>query len=283
VLQATVEAFRNELLNLIKIAGILIYLLSYTAATAVLVYKNVVSKKANVQLGPDLQHHILIKRWTLFLCSIAFIVSLKLVFAACSELYNPAETVITGYSYSFINSTLWLLTFAVVLFNPEILHGYPRLKSRINNHTVMPVTVSPVWNEIAPAIHNLQDAKLTDSINTKTKKYLTEIDQYVLTQHPFRSQKYAIKDLANNLNMPVSHVSYIFKYYCSMPFMEYKNYARINDSLALIAAGFLEGKTLEALSQKVGFSSYNPFYLAFKKHAGQAPKDYLVTKEGALG
>jgi AraC-like DNA-binding protein len=282
VLQATVEAFRNELLNLIKIAGILIYLFSYTAMTAVLVYKNSVSKKANVQLGPDLQHHVLIKRWTLFLCSIAFIVSLKLVFAAYSELYNPAETVITGYSYSFINSTLWLLTFAVVLFNPEILHGYPRLKSRINNHPVIPVTVSPVWNEIAPAIHNLQDAKLTDSINIKTKKYVTEIDQYVLTQHPFRSQKYAIKDLANDLNMPVSHVSYIFKYYCSMPFMEYKNYARINDSLALIAAGFLEGKTLEALSQKVGFSSYNPFYLAFKKHAGQAPKDYLVTKEGAL-
>jgi|GEM_PF-6541035 len=111
VLQATVEAFKNQLLNLIEIAGIVMYLLSYTVMMLVLVYKNSVSKKANVQLGPDLQHHVLIKRWTLFLCSIVFVLSLKLVFAAYSELYNPAETVITGYNYSFINSCLHLVQY----------------------------------------------------------------------------------------------------------------------------------------------------------------------------
>jgi hypothetical protein len=85
------------------------YLLSYAAMIAVLVYKNSVSKKANVQLGPDLQHHTLIKTWALFLCSIIFILFLKIVFAVCSELHNPAKTGITGYSYSFINSGLHLV------------------------------------------------------------------------------------------------------------------------------------------------------------------------------
>lgn len=60
-----------------------------------------------------------------------------------------------------------------------------------------------------------------------------------------------------------------------MSFVEYKNYSKIKDSLNLINENFLESKTLDYLAYKVGFKSYNNFYISFKKHTNYAPKEWI--------
>ena len=270
--------FNQESFIFIKIICVLIYILSYTIMTATLVYQNVIKKKTDKMHGPDVQHQILIKKWSLFLSTICIVLSFKLLFAIYTELYSTADTIVRGYKYQSVPNLLLLITFCVILFNPEILHGYPKLNDRLLNSVKENVNKNLIWEDSNTVINNQQDSKLETTIMYKKDDYLIEMEQFIITNHPFRNSKYSIKDLANDLKVPVSHLSYIFKYYCTMSFAEYKNYSRINDAINLMKSDYLDDKTLESLSQKVGFTSYNPFFTAFKKHTSQTPKDYFLQK-----
>jgi len=270
--------FIQESFIFVKIICVLIYILSYTIMSATLVYQNVIKKKTDKMHGPDVQHHILIKKWSLFLSTICIVLSFKLLFAIYTELYSTADTIVRGYKYQSVPNLLLLITFCVILFNPEILHGYPTLNDRLLNTVKDKVNKNLMWEDSNIVINNQQDSKLETTIIHKKDDYLIEMEQFIITNHPFRNSKYSIKDLANDLKVPVSHLSYIFKYYCTMSFAEYKNYSRIKDAEILMKSHYLDDKTLESLSQKVGFTSYNPFFTAFKKHTSQNPKDYFSQK-----
>ncbi|MDG2193936.1 MAG: AraC family transcriptional regulator, partial [Polaribacter sp.] len=56
---------------------------------------------------------------------------------------------------------------------------------------------------------------------------------------------------------------------------EYRMHGRIQDAIQFIENGFLKTGTLESLSSKVGFSSYNPFFRAFKKITKLSPQEYI--------
>ncbi len=56
-------------------------------------------------------------------------------------------------------------------------------------------------------------------------------------------------------------------------------YSRIEDSIHLMEAGYLKTNTLESLAYKTGFSSYNPFFSAFKKVTSFSPQDYIKSKK----
>jgi AraC-like DNA-binding protein len=83
-----------------------------------------------------------------------------------------------------------------------------------------------------------------------------------------------MEDIASALNLPVSHIQYIFKFHCRESFSDYKKIVRINDATRLLEQGYLKDKTIESLSEKVGFSSYITFYLAFKSITGMTTQDY---------
>jgi AraC-like DNA-binding protein len=80
----------------------------------------------------------------------------------------------------------------------------------------------------------------------------------------------------------LSHVSYIFKYHCRESFSDYKKIVRIHDATRLLESGYLNEKTIESLSQKVGFSSYVTFYLAFKSITGMPTQEYVKKSQFAL-
>lgn len=84
--------------------------------------------------------------------------------------------------------------------------------------------------------------------------------------------------MASKLGVPTSHIVYLFKYHSKMTFSEYRMNSRIQDAIHLMMDGFLKMNTLEALAYKTGFSSYNPFFSAFKKITGLSPQEYLKTE-----
>jgi AraC-like DNA-binding protein len=53
--------------------------------------------------------------------------------------------------------------------------------------------------------------------------------------------------------------------------------ARIQDAIKLINEDFLKENTLDSLSKKVGFLSYNSFFTGFKEISGSAPIEYCNT------
>jgi len=93
--------------------------------------------------------------------------------------------------------------------------------------------------------------------------------------HAFRNPDLSLDDIANALNIPISHINFIFKYHCNESFTNYKKIVRIHDATKLLEAGYLNDHKVESLSLKVGFSSYNTFIVAFKNITGVTTQDYV--------
>ena len=89
-------------------------------------------------------------------------------------------------------------------------------------------------------------------------------------------------DFAAKLNIPKSHLSYLFKYHSKISFSDYKKIARIEDTLHLIQADYLKTNTFDSLAKEVGFSSYNPFFTSFKDIVGKPPQEYWASLEAEL-
>lgn len=275
VLQHNFLIFNSNFIDVIQTALVLLFIMSYCFAVVYLSYKKLWSKNNDSPALSEI-HNALMKKWALFLLAVLIILSFRLVYAIYSEAQEHVK--IFGFQSSIIKSVLWLLVFVTILRTPELLYGYPKLQNRLPEPSVNPIAVSAIWSESASEIKNSQDSKLNESIAAKVDIYLTNIKNFVALQFPFRSNNYAIKDLSKDLNIPISHLSYLFKYHCEMSFVEFKNHNRIQDAVNFIDKDFLEAQTFEALAEQVGFSSYNAFFVSFKKETGLSPKDFHLNR-----
>ena len=126
-------------------------------------------------------------------------------------------------------------------------------------------------------ITNIQDIQLNLKINGIVKQYLNEVDLAIENNNYFRDATFSLNDLAVKLNIPKSHLTFIYKYHSKISFSDFKKIARINDAIHLIENDYLKTNTFDSLSKTVGFSSYNPFFTSFKDVVGKAPQEYLDT------
>tara|TARA_B110000967_G_C18821091_1_gene528737 strand:- start:133 stop:1290 length:1158 start_codon:yes stop_codon:yes gene_type:complete len=218
------------------------------------------------------KHFNLINKWVSFIYIIFIIGSIRLIVS----MYFDFERSQKGFGNisNFFKNCVLLFLFVKLLISPEILFGYPRLKDRLFAFDKDLIFNYEIWSIKEVATSSRQDSKLSQLMNTKIESYLNEIEQFIINENPFRSPKYTVSDLAKNLSIPSSHLAYIFKYYCKMSFVEYKNLHRIEDALILINDGFLDSKTFDGLAKKVGYVSYNPFFTSFKKRTNYSPKQY---------
>jgi len=257
------------------------YFLQFIILTIFIMYYLVLSfqilnrklwKNNNLQIVAD-RHYHLIKNWTQFFYFITLLLALRLLFSFYLE--NSSSHLLTGSSYSIVGVVLWLFIFIKILINPEILYGYPKLEEKLSKHHNAKIVNSTIWQLSILKITNLQDQKLTIGIENKIATYIKDIEDFMISTHPFRDPNFSIKDISTTLSIPTSHLAYIFKYHCTMPFVEFKKYCRIEDAKVLIKDNYLKSNTLESLSNKIGFISYNTFYSAFKKYNKVSPKEYL--------
>lgn len=207
----------------------------------------------------------------LLLMGFRFMVSL--VIEVTSDHYNY------GNSFMWISSSIWLFIFFRILIFPEILNGY-------SYHTVempskeKPIMVPSFWkNEIGYKITNVQDLQLEKKIADLLIGYIAAIDNIKISSKLFRDSSINLSDLAYRLNIPKSHLTFLFKYYSKVSFSEYKKTVRIEDALELIDQGYLKNNTFDSLAREVGFASYNPFFTSFKEIVGLTPQEYFNSYE----
>lgn len=235
----------------------------------------------------DIDQGVLIKKWTFFLIVIYFILNLRVFLIVYSELFTGKFSALENYIW--IAALLWIGVFVKTLISPEILFGYAILKKKME---LLEVEVHPEpeiepevtigkslvldnWNlEGNSEITNMQDRKLSAKIIGNIEQYILVIEKAALENHVFRNPKYDLQMLAIEVKVPKSHLTYLFKYHSNLFFQEFKNMVQIKDTERYIDQGFLSTSTLDALSIKVGFSSYSPFFVAFKKYTGFSPQDY---------
>jgi AraC-like DNA-binding protein len=169
------------------------------------------------------------------------------------------------------------MLFLKIIISPEILYGYSFLNSKINeqkesdNHTIS------FWiNNPKNGIQNIQDRKLSEKIKFDITRYMALTDQYSFRTDAYRKTTFSLNDLSNKLNIPKSHLTFLFKYHSKISFSEYKKIIRIQDGLQLIESGYLSTSTYDSLAKEIGFKSYNTFFVSFKDVSGISPHDYLI-------
>jgi AraC-like DNA-binding protein len=222
------------------------------------------------------------RNWTVFLFSVAILFFMRLTISFISDL--AYGELITGRAYNALSAIIWIALYIKVLISPEILFGLPHLKKKANTNVEIKTKLDENWYFEKITIHNQQDLKLKAKIDDRLLALIAEIETLVRDHNYFRNQKITISDVANELNIPVSHLVYLFKYHSKMTFTEYKTFHKIEDAKLLIEGGFLARNTLESLAAEVGFASYNPFFTAFKKLSGISPNDYsLRFQQQSLG
>ena len=255
----------------IRFVGLIIFFSIYSLLSFNLLYNNLWKTELNVSV--DRKHYLLIKNWTLFLFTISSFLFLRIIYSIYIN-KNAQELFHTQHRVFFV-VIFWLLIYGKILISPGILYGYSKLKKQVSEIQDQINIPNKIWTFNSTHILNVQDKKLSNTIKNNIASYISDIENFADNEHPFRNSKYSFSDFAKSIKIPASHVNYIFKYHCNITFVEYKNYCRITDVLELINNGDLDTLTLEGLANKVGFSSYNSFYTAFKKHTKLAPKAYV--------
>lgn len=258
-------------INYFLASGLVFY---YTIVSILFLQKNL-WRKIHAHRFPN--YH-LIRNWTIFLFVVCTLLSIRLLTSLTYEVFY--EKSLSGGKFSYILAAfIWLLILIKLLISPEILHGLPKLKKRIQSKELENVKHHAIWNLKKIQIKNEQDQKLQEKIEDKLMELIQQIEDFVQKERIFRNPKTTIQDLAAIMGVPTSYLVYLFKYHSDLTFVEYKTLQRIEDSIEFIQKEYLKSNTLESLAGEVGFSSYNPFFSAFKKHTGLSPNDY-VSKNG---
>jgi AraC-like DNA-binding protein len=94
-------------------------------------------------------------------------------------------------------------------------------------------------------------------------------------EKPFLQKGYHMKEMADDLQIPVYQLSAFINQVLGMHFTDYMNKLRISYCEGLIKNGRAAKLNLTDLSFKCGFNNRNSFATAFKKFTGRKPSDYM--------
>ena len=213
--------------------------------------------------------------WILFIFFIWTLLCLRLLILIIVDLITDKLTVFeNGIGFW---SILIIAIFVKLLISPELLYGENILEKRININTdnAHKTMVLDIWKlDISNQFNNKQDKQLALKISENLVENIIKIEHLVFTEKIFRNSDFDLHMLSKKVNIPKSHLTYIFKYHCTLFFSDFKKMLQIKDAENLIQEGYLADNTLDSLSNRVGFSSYSPFFSAFKKYTGLSPNNY---------
>lgn len=250
-----------------------LYTITYLTLNFNLLNKNIWNRKGDI--GIVVKQNQLIKKWSIFLFSMFVINAIRIIIVLYWEINNDNYSF--GASFLWISGVFWLVLYFKIIISPEILYGFTYLNTAISEKKNGDKTTISFWNINSNiVIANIQDKQLKAKIKDSISNYMELVDQFSFHNNYYRSMGFSITDLSNKLNIPKSHLHYIFKYHSKISFSEYKKIVRIHDSLALISEGYLATNTFDSLAKEVGFKSYNTFFVSFKDFTGVTPHEYLI-------
>lgn len=244
----------------------LIYSTSYLLVTLRNIYRYLFFKK-NMR---EFTYYNSIKKWALTMFTLLF-----LNFTFSNQIFY-SELNASGYKVldSFFSSTsvLWLFIIVYVFMNPIIIYGEQLLLKNKANTTS---DAFQIWSEKKIIITEDQDVDIEKKVTPNVYSIILELKIYETQLFDNFKEIPGIRNLAQKLKIPQSHLKYVFKYYCNYSFSEYQNLIRIRYALQLIKSNYLDLHTLESLAMECLFSNRSTFFKNFKKFTGYSPSDYL--------
>lgn len=147
------------------------------------------------------------------------------------------------------------------------------------NHMLQDVIIQPVIDhnsEKADSQHQplLLSPERMMEIDTAIKEVLNE-------KKPYLQQRYSLKDLAVDTNIPLHQLSAFINKYWGKNFNDFINEFRVVHCKEKILAEEYKYKKLEAIAEESGFNNRNTFAIAFKKVVGLKPSEFLRNLKSA--
>lgn len=236
----------------------------YLIAIVILIVKNVFRRNSNfIVINPQNQE---IKKWILLLFSLYLLLFLKGIYVA---VFNHNQ-----YNFNSFTPLIWTIFYVTILCTPEFLYGYKIYSTKNKEIKKNEIVFDNIWifdntNQI-----NKEDVLLKEKIKENIEEYILNIENSALNTEFFLEENIKIREFANKLNIPKSHLKYIFKYHSTISFIDFKVLVRIQKGIQLIKQGYLKNNKLESLATKVGFSSYSTFFKHFKSITGMSPNEF---------
>ena len=102
-----------------------------------------------------------------------------------------------------------------------------------------------------------------------------KLSEHILQERSYLKRGYTSARLATEMNIQPYLLSAVINQVFKTNYNDFINGYRIDHAKTLIQNGEAKMLTLEALSEQCGFNNRNSFTIAFKKHAGQTPSDFI--------
>jgi hypothetical protein len=119
-----------------------------------------------------------------------------------------------GKNKLWISGLFFIILFIKILSTPEILYGYNALYKKIKEQKKSNFVLNEIWIlSQKKSINNQQDFLLQDKVYANLEKYITNVERLALIERGFRNQKITTTEIAKKLDIPKSHLKYIFKYH----------------------------------------------------------------------
>jgi AraC-like DNA-binding protein len=222
-------------------------------------------------LGKRVKQQKIINNWLIFFAAIVtclfVIISIKFVTYLVVE--NKFTLQFEGkilFAIVFIGCLVLLL--GLILF-PQILYGMPVEKLRLNDNKIEPKAL-------------LSSETENDSFH---EDYIEEIRLLLENwkkENKFLNIDSSIYKLAEEINLPIHHVTYFFNQINNEKYIDWRNRLRVEYALSLIDNQKNFDKTIVVLGKECGFRSYATFIHCFKQVTGKLPKEYIKESKQKL-
>ena len=185
-------------------------------------------------------------------------------------------------STAMLNAMLFVLTafyFGLILLT-------------VKQRTVSIAMVPAVSHQEAMSTEFLKEAcQDSETVNIHRATLLTEeriqqIDEVVTRfldeKKPFLQQRYSLKDLSEDTQIPLHQLSAYINKHCGKNFNDFINEYRVQYCKEKILNDECRNKKLEAVAEESGFNNRNTFAIAFKKVTGVNPSQFLKQVKSGL-
>jgi AraC-like DNA-binding protein len=165
------------------------------------------------------------------------------------------------YRFSMIMVTFFIYDITLaLLFFPDMLYG----------NQVSPVVLplfkeKYVWSRLTSDEKSGIMEKMTAYFNDKGKPYI--------------NPKISLQDVSQALDINPNRLSQVINEKTGLNFKDYINSCRVEEAKLLLSSPDFQKLTIEAIAEKAGFYSKSPFYVAFKKHTGSTPKEFVAMQQ----
>ncbi len=219
----------------------------------------------------------LIRNWLTALFVLFVLLAIRLIGSYTYELIT--HKVFVNIAFQPLHSVLWIGVYVVFFLNPEILYGLQRVQILPN---AMPADLEQMikpdfkWRSLPKPIKNKMDAQLSIKMDRKITEIIKKLESKTSLRIIVKDPNINMDSLSEKLSIPKSHLQFVFRYYADFTFVAYRSKIRVFHAIAKMQDDFLSKNTMDALARECGFSSYNPFYAAFKAEMGAGPSEVLA-------